>query len=41
MVGAGLRSFGLQELDFGFDRFKFLHFALQKSARQGGFWVSS
>ncbi len=37
LVGSGVRSFGLQELDFGFERFKLVHFALQKSARQGGF----
>ena len=37
LVGSGVRSFGLKELDFGFERFKFVHFALQKSAREGGF----
>lgn len=32
-----LLRLSLQGLDFGLERFKFVHFALQKSARQGCF----
>jgi hypothetical protein len=32
-----LLGLSLQYFNFGFERFKFVHFALQKSARQGGF----